>query len=84
MTIICAGYADFALTQTTVGVYGGVTSIEYYVQHQVDGVAQEKDEQYTIQLSNNFGFDNYTFKSIDIIIVDSDSKFLHSELYHWK
>ena len=71
---MCTGSADFALTQPIFGLPGGATFMVYNVQHQVDAVAQENDEQYSIHLSNMFGFDDYIIRSINITIVDSDSK----------
>ena len=72
---MCAGQADFALTQNFFGLNAGQTFIPYNVQHQVDAVAQENDEMYTIQLSNMLNLpDDITFRGVNITIVDSDSK----------
>ena len=72
---MCAGQADFGLTQTFIGLNAGQASVDYYVQHQVDAVAQENDEVYIIQLSNMLNLPaGITFRGVNITIVDSDSK----------
>ena len=54
----------------------GQLFIDVSVQHTIDGVAQEKGEQYNITLSNFINLGNYTFVGTTGTIIDTDSKLM--------
>ena len=54
----------------------GQLFIDVSVQHTIDGVAQEKEEQYNITLSNFINLGNYTFVGTTGTIIDTDSKLM--------
>ena len=64
------GFGQFALNT-------GQLFIEASVQHTIDGVAQERDEQYNITLSNFINLQDYTFVGGTTgTIIDMDSKLM--------
>ena len=54
----------------------GQLFVEVSVQHTIDGVAQEKEEQYSITLSNFINLQDYTFVGTTGTIIDTDSKLM--------
>ena len=54
----------------------GQLFIDVSVQHTIDGVAQEKEEQYNITLSNFINLGDYTFVGTTGTIIDTDSKLM--------
>ncbi len=70
---------DFTVTGVFTGsgrviIIPGSTFTTLSVQHILDNVAQEKDEQYNISITNSFGLQDYTFQNTTITVVDPDSK----------
>ncbi len=69
---------DFTVTEAPTGsgrvINSGSTFTTLSVQHIPDNVAQEKDEQYNISLTNSLGLQDYTFQDTTVTVVDTDSK----------
>ena len=73
------GINDYTVTGAVIG-FGqialnlGQLFVEVSVEHTIDGVAQEKEEQYNITLSSFINLQDYTFVGITGTIIDTDSK----------
>ena len=69
MTGAVNGFGPFALNN-------GQLFVDVSVQHTIDGVAQEREEQYNITLSSFISLDDYTFVGTTGTIIDTDSKLM--------
>ena len=69
MTGAVNGAGQFALNT-------GQLFVDVSVQHTIDGVAQEREEQYSITLSNFINLGAYTFVGTTGTIIDTDSKLM--------
>jgi len=67
---------DFKVQQRLIVLTPGQLSTTVYVEHTMDGVAQEGEEQYTLSVSNVWGLQSYSMVGTTITIVDSDSKLI--------
>ncbi len=56
-------------------LFSGTVVQTVSIQHTIDGVAQENNETYSLNLSNRFGLQNYAFENINVTIIDTDRKF---------
>lgn len=70
---------DFTVTGVQSGIgQVAITASELFVlvtvQHTIDGVAQERPEDYNITPSNFFNLQDYSFVGTTGTIIDSDSK----------
>ena len=54
----------------------GQLFVEVSVEHTMDGIAQEREEQYNITLSNFIYLQDYTFVGTTGTIIDTDSKLM--------
>ena len=71
------GFGQFALNI-------GQLFVEVSIQHTIDGVAQEEEEQYNITLSSYINLQDYTFVGITGTIIDTESKLTYyMGLGHW-
>ena len=73
---------DFTVTGTVSGegqfvLNQGSLFTTVSVQHTIDGIAQEKDENYDIEVSNILNLQDFTFVGTTGTVIDTDSKLMY-------